>query len=72
MASFCGMLPAMNPEIVILVIYDEPYGDEYYASTVAAPVFSRIAQRAAKYLNIPPDISDDFAEKKKIKKGEKR
>ena len=71
MASFCGMLPAMNPEIVILVIYDEPYGDEYYASTVAAPVFSKIAQRAAEYLNIPPDIPEDF-EKKKPKKGAKK
>ena len=72
MASFCGMLPAMNPELVILVIYDEPYGDEYYASTVAAPVFSKIAQRAAKYLNIPPDIPEDFVEKKKPKKGVKK
>lgn len=71
MASFCGMLPAMNPEIVILVIYDEPYGDEYYASTVAAPVFSKIAQRAAEYLNIEPDIPEDF-EKKKPKKGAKK
>ena len=71
LASFCGMLPAMNPEIVILVVYDEPYGDEYYASTVAAPVFSKIAQRAAEYLNIPPDIPEDF-EKKKTKKGAKK
>ncbi len=71
MASFCGMLPAMNPEIVILVIYDEPYGDEYYASTVAAPVFSKIAQRAAEYLKIEPDIPEDFIEKKN-KKGAKK
>ena len=71
MASFCGMIPAMNPEIVILVIYDEPYGDEYYASTVAAPVFSKIAQRAAEYLNIKPDIPEDF-DKKKTKKGAKK
>lgn len=71
LASFCGMLPAMNPEIVILVVYDEPYGDEYYASTVAAPVFSKIAQRAAEYLNIPPDNPEDFVEKK-TKKGKKK
>ncbi|WP_372519118.1 peptidoglycan D,D-transpeptidase FtsI family protein [Candidatus Ruminimicrobiellum ovillum] len=71
MASFCGMLPAMNPEIVILVIYDEPYGDEYYASTVAAPVFSKIAQRAAEYLDIKPDKPEELTEKKN-KKGAKR
>lgn len=71
LASFCGMLPAMNPEIVILVVYDEPYGDEYYASTVAAPVFSKIAQRAAEYLNIKPDIPEDLVEKK-AKKGNKK
>ncbi|MCR4662987.1 MAG: penicillin-binding protein 2 [Endomicrobiaceae bacterium] len=71
MASFCGMLPAMNPEIVILVIYDEPNGDEYYASTVAAPVFSKIAQRTAEYLNIPPDIPEEL-DKSKTKKGAKK
>jgi cell division protein FtsI (penicillin-binding protein 3) len=51
-ASFCGMLPALDPEIVILVILDEPKGD-YYAAAVAAPVFSRIAKRTAEYLEIP-------------------
>jgi len=51
-ASFCGMIPALNPEIVILVVLDEPKG-EYYASAVAAPVFSRIAKRTAEYLEIP-------------------
>jgi cell division protein FtsI (penicillin-binding protein 3) len=54
LASFCAMLPAMDPEIVILVIFDEPRGD-YYASSIAAPVFKRIAQRTAQYLNIRKD-----------------
>jgi len=51
-ASFCGMLPAQNPQITILVVVDEPDGD-YYASSVASPVFSRIAARIAQYLDIP-------------------
>lgn len=62
MASFCGMIPAMNPEIVILVVYDEPDGN-YYASSVASPVFSKIAKRAVEYLQIEPDI------KVKVKKN---
>ena len=65
-ASFCGMLPIKKPEIVILVIYDEPAGD-YYASSVTAPVFAKIAQRAAEYLKIEPDIVET-----KIKKGAKK
>ena len=65
-ASFCGMLPIKKPEIVILVIYDEPSGD-YYASSVTAPVFAKIAQRAAEYLKIEPDIVET-----KIKKGAKK
>lgn len=67
MTSFCGIIPAMNPELVILVIYDEPEG-EYYASSVTAPVFSKIAQRAVEYLKIKPDI----VEIKKIIKGAKK
>ncbi|MDR1523319.1 MAG: penicillin-binding protein 2 [Endomicrobium sp.] len=60
-ASFCGMLPAMEPEFVILVIIDEPKGQSYYASSVASPVFASIAQSIAQYLEIP---KDDLGDKK--------
>lgn len=53
-ASFCGFFPADDPEICILVLFDEPKNG-YYGGTVAGPVFQRIARRAAKYLNIPPE-----------------
>ncbi|MDD5020716.1 MAG: penicillin-binding protein 2 [Endomicrobiaceae bacterium] len=60
-SSFCGMIPAMKPKLVILVLFDEPQGD-YYASSVAAPVFAKIARRTMQYLNIP---KDDIAKIKK-------
>ena len=53
-ASFCGFFPADDPELCILVLFDEPKHG-YYGGTVAGPVFQRIARRAAKYLNIPPE-----------------
>ena len=40
-SSFCGFLPADDPEIVCLVVIDEPKG-AYYGGTVAAPVFRKI------------------------------
>jgi cell division protein FtsI (penicillin-binding protein 3) len=54
-ASFCGMVPAMNPEFVVLVIIDEPKGSSYYAASVASPVFANIAKRTAEYLGIEKD-----------------
>jgi cell division protein FtsI (penicillin-binding protein 3) len=57
--SFCGMLPAMNPKIVILVVIDEPKGSSYYASSVASPVFAKIAKRIAEYLGIKKDDVDE-------------
>ncbi len=74
MASFCGMIPAMKPELVILVIFDEPEGKNYYASSIAAPVFSKIAERAAKYLNISPDeeVSSEDKNKAVVKKENKK
>ncbi|MDR1926222.1 MAG: penicillin-binding protein 2 [Endomicrobium sp.] len=59
-ASFCGMVPAMNPEFVLLVILDEPKGSSYYAASVVSPVFAKIAQRIAEYLGIE---KDDISEK---------
>ncbi|MEW6103563.1 MAG: penicillin-binding protein 2 [bacterium] len=43
-SSFIGFFPADNPEILILVILDEPK-KAHYASIVAAPCFKRIAER---------------------------
>jgi cell division protein FtsI (penicillin-binding protein 3) len=53
-ASFCGMIPAINPEIVILVVIDEPKGS-YYASSVASPIFANIAERVVQHLEIEKD-----------------
>lgn len=66
-ASFCGMIPADKPKIVILVALDEPSGS-YYAASVVAPVFNKIAQRALDYLKIPMDEPVVNTKKEKGKK----
>jgi len=53
-SSFIGFFPADNPELCISVILDEPHKGQYGGET-AAPVFQRIAERAANYLAIPPE-----------------
>lgn len=42
-ASFVGYFPADHPRYSCLVMIDEPSGEEYYGSHVAAPVFREIA-----------------------------
>ncbi|MCY4265786.1 MAG: penicillin-binding protein 2 [Gammaproteobacteria bacterium] len=53
---FAGMVPASNPKIVVVVVINEPKGDEHYGGQVAAPVFADIASGAMRILNIPPDL----------------
>ena len=43
-ASFVGFYPVLKPRIAAIVVIDEPK-TAYYASIVAAPVFSRIGSR---------------------------
>ena len=52
---FVGMAPASDPEFIIVVIVNEPKGEEHYGGQVAAPVFSRVAAGALRILNISPD-----------------
>jgi cell division protein FtsI (penicillin-binding protein 3)/stage V sporulation protein D (sporulation-specific penicillin-binding protein) len=54
--SFAGFLPADKPELCGLVLIDDAHTGSVpnYGGTVAAPVFSRIATRAMRYLNKAP------------------
>jgi len=53
-ASFVGMVPASNPQLVILVAVDEPQG-AIWGGVVAAPAFAQIASYDLQYLEVPPD-----------------
>ncbi len=59
---FVGMVPAERPRLVGLVMIDEPgamgAASGYYGGVVAAPVFSRVMQDAARLLQISPEGSD--------------
>lgn len=53
-ASFVGFVPAERPEVVVLVVVDQPE-KSIYGGTVAAPAFRRIATAALASLEIYPD-----------------
>ena len=52
---FVGLAPASDPQIVVVVIVNEPKGEEHYGGQVAAPIFSKIVTGAMRILNIAPD-----------------
>lgn len=54
-ALFAGFAPAEQPEIVAVVIIDEPPSDgNYSGGTSAAPVFARVVEKSLKILGVPP------------------
>ncbi len=44
-ASFVGFYPANDPQLVCLVMIDNPRGASYYGGTTSAPVFRSIAEQ---------------------------
>lgn len=52
-ASFIGMAPAENPEIVVAVAIHHPQNGRY-GGMLAGPVFKEVAQYSLQQLNIPP------------------
>jgi cell division protein FtsI/penicillin-binding protein 2 len=51
-ASFIGMVPAGDPQLVVAVVVDSPH--PYWGGTVAAPAFRQIASYALQRLEIAP------------------
>jgi len=68
-ASFIGFAPANDPQILALVLVDEPRGYPYYGGVVAAPIFQRVVADALRYLKIPPQYVEtpkEEGEKKSV------
>jgi cell division protein FtsI (penicillin-binding protein 3)/stage V sporulation protein D (sporulation-specific penicillin-binding protein) len=55
--SFAGYLPADHPEFVGLVVLDDAHTSKpelNYGGLIAGPIFSRVAEKAARYLDLEP------------------
>lgn len=55
-SSFLGFAPAEDPQVLVLVIINNPQG-VYYGGTIAAPVAREIFEDILPYLGIPYDES---------------
>jgi cell division protein FtsI (penicillin-binding protein 3) len=53
--SFVGFAPVSNPQVVIIVVMDEPAGS-YHGGDVAAPIFREIAEQILPDMGVMPDI----------------
>ncbi len=52
---FAGLAPASNPRLAAVVVIDEPGGELYYGSDVAAPVFANVMAESLRLLAVSPD-----------------
>ena len=59
-ASFMSFAPAEAPQVMALVLIDEPQG-VYYGGTVAGPVMQELLQNILPYLGIEPQYNEKEA-----------
>jgi cell division protein FtsI (penicillin-binding protein 3) len=52
-ASLIGIFPTDDPQVILYVVIQNPKGESYYGSTIAAPVFRDIAVGIIDRLGIP-------------------
>jgi cell division protein FtsI (penicillin-binding protein 3) len=52
---FAGLAPASEPRLATVVVIDEPGGELYYGSDVAAPVFANVMSESLRLLAVAPD-----------------
>ncbi|MDH4106920.1 MAG: penicillin-binding transpeptidase domain-containing protein [Gammaproteobacteria bacterium] len=55
LSIFAGFAPANEPRLAVVVVIDEPKGELYYGSDVAAPVFGEVMAESLRLLAVPPD-----------------
>ena len=60
-SSFLGFAPADNPQVITLVMIDEPEGI-YYGGTIAAPLVAELYENILPYLGIEPAYTEQEIE----------
>lgn len=79
-ASFVGFAPANDPELVCLVMLDEPQVDNKYGGTLAAPLVGEILEDSMNYLGIEkqytaseqPDVKVEIPDVRQLEEMEAR
>lgn len=61
-ASFVGFAPANDPEIIGLVMLDEPMGGSYMGGQIAAPTFKKIFDEVLRYMGVEPQYTEEEAQ----------
>ena len=65
-ATFAGIVSnSGGPALVVLVVLDDPKGDQYYGGQIAAPLASDIAEYAMRQLRIPADSESAAGERRR-------
>ena len=59
-ASFIGFAPADDPELICLVMLDEPMGSSHMGGAIAAPTFKEIMNDVLVYMQIKCDVVQEF------------
>ncbi len=62
-ASFVGVAPADNPQLVCLLLLDEPTAGSTGGGAIAAPAVGRIFEDVLPYLGYEPQYTEENAEK---------
>lgn len=57
-ASFCAFAPAEDPQVIALVLIDEPQG-VYYGGQVAGPVMKELLENILPYLGVSPQYNEE-------------
>lgn len=62
-ASYCGFAPADDPQIAMLIFFDEPHGDSYYGGAVAGPVWAKTMEEILPYLGVERKYTESELDK---------
>lgn len=64
-SSFIGFAPADNPQVIAIILIDEPVGI-YYGGTIAAPVIAELFDNILPYLGIEEEYTQEELEQYNI------